>query len=461
MTAVMAESTQLEKLRQLREALGRLWDCGVPGCDGKPGHRLTNGLVMPVPHARSSQLPPPGDWRAWAIVTGRGFGKTRAAAEFVKSRALNEPKHRVGIIAPDFAVAKAVCMEGESGLLAVMPESRIKTYNKSTATLTLTNGSSFVVYGTNSQTDAEKPRGAQFHTLWYEELAVCRYGEVAWDISQFALRLGKDPRIVVTTTPRRTPMIKRLLRTEPGVVITRGTTLENAANLAENTVAYLRQRYEGTTLGRQELLGELLELMPGSLWNTDMIDEDRIKTEGLSFERVVVGVDPAGSHRKDSDETGIIVAGAIGPHYYVLADYSGVYTPDEWAAQVVRAYHEHQADRVVAETNYGGDMVESTLRARDRSISYRKVTASRGKALRAEPIVALYEQHRVHHPDPGHPELEEQMTTWVPPGQFEMDEKTGARVALEVSNWSPDRVDALVWALHDLSQAQKRMIRGI
>jgi phage terminase large subunit-like protein len=264
---------------------------------------------------------------------------------------------------------------------------------------------------------------------------------------------------VVTGTPRNTPLMRRLLKTEPGVTITRGSTLDNADNLSSQTVEYLKQRYEGTTLGRQELDGELLEVMPGALWDIDMIDVDRLPTPD-SFERIVVAVDPAGSHRVDSDETGIVVVGLVKEHFYVLADYSGTYTPDQWAKQVIAAYNEHKADRVVAERNYGGDMVESTLRAADRSVSYRSVTATRGKLLRAEPIVALYEQHRVHHPEPGFPLLEDQMTSWVPPGQFETDERTGAQVALEPSRWSPDRVDALVWGVHELSQRRTRYSHG-
>jgi phage terminase large subunit-like protein len=443
---------QLLKLQQLRETLRLLWDCGVPGCDGSPGHRVPPGVIIPFPHARSKQLAPAGDWRAWFMCTGRGFGKTRAAAEWVKKRMLAEPKHRVGIIAPDFPVGKNVCMEGESGLLTWMPKNRIKHYNTQTATLNLTNGSSARIFGTNSQPDAEKVRGYQFATLWFEEMATQRYGEVAWDISQFALRLGIDPRIVITSTPRNNQIIRRLLKTEPGIAVTTGSTLDNAANLAETTVQYLRQRYEGTTLGKQELEGLLLETMPGALWSSDLIDRSRISVEGRSYQRVVVAIDPAGSHKKTSDETGIVVVGQIDEHYYVLADYSGRYTPDEWANTALMAYNEHRADRIIGERNYGGDMVENTLRAINRSVSYTDVQATRGKLLRAEPIKALYEQNRVHHPDPGYPELEDQMTSWVPPGQFETDERTGAQVPLDESKWSPDRLDALVWGLTFLSQ---------
>lgn len=462
---------RLAKLQRIEYLMRFHWNCGNPGCDGKPGcggRRMPTGLIHPFPHARASQLPPPGDWIAWLLCQGRAAGKTRSAAEFVKGRMMREPRHRVGIIAPDFAVGKAVCLEGESGLVGpepsdpsqgVIPPEAIKSYNRTTGELRLTNGSMVSVFGTNTQVDAEKIRGSQFHSLWFEESATQRYGELAWDTGLFALRLGKDPRAVITSTPRNTAIMRRLLKTEPGVVLTRGRTLDNVENLPPTIVRHLRDRYEGTSLGAQELEGELLEAVLGALWARELIDTERTPAPA-SLERVVVGVDPAGSHRKDSDETGIVVAGKIGECFHVLGDYSGVYTPDAWAEQVIHAYREHQADRVVAETNYGGDMVESTLRAKDRSVSYRKVTAARGKAVRAEPIVALYEQRRVHHPEPGFPTLEEQMCTWVPPGRFELDEKTGATIALPPSPWSPDRVDALVWALTDLSGRTVRYNHG-
>lgn len=464
----VSSSERLLKLQRLDFLLRYKWNCDVPGCDGRAGHRMPSGLIHPYRHARASQLPPPGDWIAWLLCQGRAAGKTRSAAEFVKDRMLKEPKHRVGIVAPDFPVAKAVCMEGESGLVGaepndpaqgVLPPETIKRYNRTTGELHLTNGSMVQLFGTNTQVDAEKIRGSQFGTLWFEESATQRYGELAWDTGLFALRLGADPRAVVTSTPRNTPIMTRLLKTEPGVVITRGRTLDNAENLPTTIVRHLRDRYEGTSLGAQELEGELLEAVLGALWTRELIDGDR-GAAPPTLDRVVVGVDPAGSHRKDSDETGVVVVGMAGQCFYVLADYSGVYTPDEWAEQVIHAYRVHQADRVVAETNFGGDMVESTLRAKDRSVSYRKVTASRGKAVRAEPVVALYEQHRVRHPEPGFPVLETQMSTWVPPGRFEVDERTGASIPLPPSPWSPDRVDALVWAISDLSGRTVRLNHG-
>lgn len=462
-----AKFDQLRKLQQLHTALGALWECGVPGCSGEPGHLLPGTrIVMPYRHARSEQiLPTYGGAYLSAAITGRGFGKTRMGAEFVKKRALAEPGHRVAIIVPDFAVGKDVCMEGESGLVGrnpgegVVPRNRIERYNKSTAELTLTNGSFFQIFGTNTRVDAESLRGYQCGTAWFEELGTQRYGDVAMDMLEFALRLGEDPRIIVTTTPRRIPVIQTILK-DPANHIVRGSTLSNAANLPATTIARLKAKYENTTLGRQELYGELLDDAPGALWTLDMLEDCRVQDEPKEFDRIIVGVDPAGSHRKDSDETGIVVAGKVGDHFYVIADYSGSYSTNEWRTKAVNAYHQHQADAVVAERNYGGDMVEQVMRDYDRNISYRDAHASRGKALRAEPVQMLYQQGRVHHVG-RFADLEQQMTTWVPPGRFEVDQGTGAQVELEASNWSPDRVDALVWALTSLMVRQRRLIRSV
>lgn len=474
--SLVTPGQRLKKLQQLNEKLRYLWYCGIPNCDGAAGHRLGpeyGNVIIPFRHARSEQLPPEQNWYVWCLITGRGFGKTRTGAEFVKRRALADPGHRTAIIVPDFAVGKDVCMEGESGLVGrnpgegVIPSDRIKSYNKTTAELTLTNGSFFQVFGTNNRADAESLRGYQCHTAWFEELGTQRHGDVAWDMLEFALRLGDDPRIIVTTTPRRIPIITRLLKEatldSTDVIVTRGSTLNNAANLPPATIERLKRRYEHTSLGRQELYGELLEDAPGALWTPEMIEVDRIlypNTVPKQLDRVVVGVDPAGSHKKNSDETGIVVAGIRHDHLYPLADYSGSYSTDEWRRKAVDAYHQHQADAVIGESNFGGEMVEQVLRDYDKNLSYRSAHASRGKALRAEPIVMLYQQHRVHH-DGRLPDLEGQMTTWVPPGRFETDAETGAQTMLEPSTWSPDRLDALVWAATDLTQKITRKIRSV
>jgi phage terminase large subunit-like protein len=468
-TATQAEKIdQLRKLAKLKHALRFVWSCGVPGCDGRPGHRLPGTKVLiPFRHARAEQLPPIPSWYVWALITGRGFGKTRTGAEYVKKRMLEDPGHRVACIVPTFGDGRDICVEGESGLRGMVedegaiPWNRIKIWNRSIGELVLTNGSMLKIFGTHDRKDAESLRGWQCGTAWFEELGTQQYGDVAWDMLEFALRLGDDPRIVVTTTPRKIPIIKRLLKEdedpESGTVVTRGSTMSNAENLPAAMLARLRLRYEGTTLGQQELMGLLLEDTLGALWTQDDIDRDRASAAPGAFDRIVIGVDPAGSHRKTSDETGIVPVGLLNGHVYPLEDLSRRYSPEQWADVAVRAYHRHKADAIVVEKNFGGDMVISTLRNRDAGVHVRAVTASRGKAIRAEPIVNLYERRMAHHVG-WLGDLESQMVTWVPPGQFEVDERTGISVAIPASPESPDRLDALVWAVTDLTQRRERTI---
>lgn len=461
---------RLQAMRRLQKLLRFTWSCGLPGCDGSPGHKLPGTrITIPFRHARAEQLPPIPPWVVWALITGRGFGKTRTGAEYVKDRMLKWPGHRVACIVPDFGDGRDLCVEGESGLRGLtedegcIPWDRIKLWNRSIGELVLTNGSMLKIFGTNTRKDAEGLRGFQCGTAWFEELGTQQYGDVAWDMLEFALRLPcpDGQKIVVTTTPKRIPIIRRLLSegADPasGTVVTRGSTLNNSANLPEAMIARLKVRYQGTTLGRQELEGELLDDTLGALWTQEQIDVDRAKREPEKLDRIVVAIDPAGSHRKTSDETGISVVGMADGHFYPLQDLSGRYSPNDWAQKAVGAYHAWSADAVLGERNFGGEMVESTLRTADRNVSYRDVNASRGKALRAEPIVSLYERHLVHHVG-WLSELEDQMTTWVPPGQFETDERTGLQIPIEASKESPDRLDALVWGLTDLSQKRQRKL---
>lgn len=463
---------RLQTLQRLEHALKFVWSCGTPGCTGAPGHVLKGTKVrIPFRHARAEQLPPIGHWEVWALITGRGFGKTRTGAETVKDRMLADPGHRAACIVPDFADGRDICVEGESGLLGnvedqgCIPWNRVKTWNRSIGELILTNGSMMKIFGTHDRKDAESIRGYQMGTAWFEELGTQQYGDVAWDMLEFALRLESKilgpPKIIVTTTPRKIPIIRRLLAEgdDPtsGTILTTGSTMSNADNLPEQFLARLKRRYEGTTLGQQELLGLLLEDTLGAIWTQDDIDRDRVAKEPTSFDRVNVAVDPAGSHRKESDETGIMVQGISNGHGFVLKDLSGRYAPEGWAALAVDAYHEFGADAVVGEKNFGGDMVEATLRARDPNVNYRGVTASRGKAIRAEPIYNLYERRLWHHV--GYlADLETQQTTWVPAGKFETDERTGLQIPIPASKESPDRVDALVWGATDLTQRRERML---
>lgn len=372
--------------------------------------------------ARHEQLPPAGDWDTWAFVAGRGAGKTRAGAEQVCAWARSDPGCRIALVGPTAADVRDVMIDGESGLLAVYSG---LTYEPSKRRVVWPNGSRAYAYS------AEEParlRGPQHGYAWADEAAVWAYPE-SWDMLQLGLRLGARPRCVVTTTPRPVPLVRRLLSASDGrVAVTRCSTFANAANLPESFLAAVRSQYEGTRMGRQELHAELLDDTEGALWTRAMIDATRARTAPV-LQRVVVAIDPAVTSRAESDETGIIVAGrAMDGQLYVLADYSGRYSPDGWARRAVAAFAEHHADRVIAEVNNGGDMVEHTLRTVAPQLAYYAVHASRGKVVRAEPVAALYEQGKVHHVGE-HRALEEQLCSWSP-----------------AAGSSPDRLDALVWA---------------
>ena len=402
---------------------------------------LTSGQADAILHdwpfwARPSQLPPEGQWRVWLLLAGRGFGKTRTGAELVRARAAGGAARRIAFVAPTAADARDVMVEGESGVLAISPARERPLYEPSKRRLTWPNGAIATLF---SADEPERLRGPQHDLAWCDELAAWRYPE-AWDMLMFGLRLGDDPRVVVTTTPRPSQLIRGLL-TDPKVVVTRGRTVENRANLAPAFLEQIVKRYEGTRLGRQELDAEILQDMPGALWRRAVIEAAR-RSDIPELSRVVVAIDPAAASGEQADETGIIVAGRdIGGHGYVLADISGRYTPAEWARAAITAYRAHAADRIVAEVNNGGEMVEATLRMIDPNVPYRAVRAARGKAARAEPVAALYEQGRVRHIG-ALPQLEDQMCAFVSGSQGNFDRKA--------AGYSPDRVDALVWAMTEL-----------
>lgn len=386
--------------------------------------------------ARQSQLPDESDWVTWLFLAGRGAGKTRTAAEYLAWQAIINPETRWAIVAPTHADARDTCVEGESGILNVLRDYGVlQDYNRSRSEIFLTNKSRIKLY---SGEEPDRLRGPQFHGGWFDELAAFKYPE-AWDQYQFGARLGEHPRTIVTTTPRPTKLIKDLLKRD-NVRVVRGSTFDNAKNLAPSALAELRLRYENTRLGRQELYGEVLEEVEGALWTRDTIESARV-TKAPPLVRIVVGVDPAVTSGESSDETGIVVVGMTADgHYYVLDDKTLRATPDAWARAAVSAYQEHKADRIVAETNNGGDMVTLLMRQVDSTVSVKKVTATRGKQLRAEPISSLYEQGRVHHV--GYfAELEMQMCEWTPQ-----------------SNESPDRLDALVWAITELNTGGSTML---
>jgi phage terminase large subunit-like protein len=384
--------------------------------------------------ARPNQLPPPGLWTIWLLLAGRGFGKTRAGAEFVRTEVEAGRSRRVALVTSTAADGRDVVVEGESGLLAISSPWCRPNYEPSKRRLTWPNGAVATLY---SAEEADRLRGPQHDLAWADELAAWADPD-AWDMLMFGLRLGKHPRAVVTTTPRPIKIVRDLLAREgQDVVVSRGTSYENRDNLAPAFFAEIVRRYEGTRIGRQELNAELLDDVPGALWQRDWLDATRVEA-APDLRRIVVAIDPATTSGEESDETGIIVAGVCEEgHGYVLADLSGRYAPHEWAAKAIGAYHQWKADCIVAEVNQGGDMVEAVLRQVDPNVAFRSVHASRGKVTRAEPAAALYEQKRVHHVGL-FPTLEDQMCAFT----NDFDRKR--------AGYSPDRVDGLVWSLTTL-----------
>ena len=344
----------------------------------------------------------------------------------------------IAVVAPTFGDLRRVCFGGVSGLMSIIPEECFAEgtsevgYSVSRSEIILFNGSKIVGF---SATEPNRLRGSQFHRAWCDELAAWQYPET-FDQLMFGLRLGENPQCVITTTPRPTKIITDLLKRKD-VHITTGHTFENEANLASSALETLKERYANTRLGRQELYAEVLTDIEGALWSYKMIEERRIKREEMpDLERIVVAIDPAVTNTETSDETGIVVCGKNANKYYVLDDKSGKYSPDEWARTAIRLFYELNADRIVAEVNNGGDLVERLIRTIDSKVPYTPVRASRGKMMRAEPIAALYEQERVSHIGV-FSELEEQMCSYTPE-----------------TNKSPDRLDALVWALTELSDTR-------
>lgn len=377
--------------------------------------------------ARPNQLPPDGNWSIWLILSGRGFGKSRAVNEWAIEQARLRPRSRGALVAATAGDVRDVVVEGESGIMNIAPSDFMPLYEPSKRRLTFPNGS---IATTFSADEPNRLRGPQFHWAICDELAAWNAPEAALDMLLMGVRLGQDPRIAISTTPRPIPVVSRLLQ-DPTCAIVRGSTYENRANLAPKWFSDIISKYAGTRLGRQEIDGEVLDDVLGALWKRNMIVNLTKAPE--AFRRVVVAIDPAASNIEGSAETGIIVSAIdMQGHFYVLDDRTISASPLGWAQAAIAGYYLHKADRLVAEANNGGDMVESTVRTVDRNVSFRKVFATRGKALRAEPIAALYEQGRVSHIGVLR-ELEDQMCNWVP----------------GVGD-SPDRVDALVWSLTEL-----------
>lgn len=390
-------------------------------------------------------------WVTWLILAGRGFGKTRTGAETIRalvcgSSPMSGGRYgRIAIVGETAADARDVLVEGDSGLLRVHPKDFRPEYEPSKRRLTWPNGAVATLY---NGVEPDQLRGPQHDLAWVDELAKFRYADETWDQLQFGLRLGKDPKQIVTTTPRPIPVVRKIMKSAT-TVITRGSTYDNRSNLAESFFRSVVTRYEGTRLGRQELEAEVLEDVPGALWSREMIEgarrarrPDNSPAPLPDLTRVVVAVDPSGTGGDEDkgDFIGIVVAGRdrgrdLAGRGYVLADRTLKAGPDKWAREAVKAYHEFQADCIVAEKNFGGAMVEHTIRTVDPRVPVKLVSASRGKAVRAEPVAALYEQSRVVHAEQ-FAELEDQMV------MFTHEEYLG--------DGSPDRADALVWALTEL-----------
>ena len=390
--------------------------------------------------SRPDQRAPHGEWRLWLILAGRGFGKSRAGSEWIREVARNEPAARIALVGASLPEARAVMVEGESGILACCPPGCAPRFEASLRRITWDNGAQAFLY---SAAEPESLRGPQHSHAWCDEIAkwdnASERAIRAWDNLQMGLRLGERPQVLATTTPRAVPLLRQVLASEhdADVVVTRGSTYANALNLPESFITTMRRQFGDTALGRQELNGELLEEAEGALWTRAIIEKNRRQFALEPMARVVVGVDPPASAR--GDECGIIVAGLTESGTgMVLSDASiAKATPERWAQAVATAALAWKADRVVAEANQGGKMVESVLRVADCQMPIKLVHASRGKSARAEPIAALYETGRVHHVGQ-FPKLEDQLCGLMAGGTYEGPGR------------SPDRADAMVWALSEL-----------
>lgn len=379
-------------------------------------------------------------WRVWLILSGRGWGKTKTLSEWIRN--VKNTCARIALVGETAADVRDVIVEGDSGILASSPPWDRPKYIPSKRRLEWANGAIATTY---SGDEPDQLRGPQHDAAGVDELAKYQYAEECWSNLEFGLRLGKWPRVVVTTTPRPIPIIRELVRSDT-THITRGSTFDNSKNLAKPFLDAVRKKYDGTRLGRQELNGEILDDLPGALWSRDLIEACRYNGDLPDFDRIVVGVDPSGFEDETGDSQGIVAAGkGKDGFYYVLDDATVRMRPDGWGRRVVDTYQKHKADNVIAEKNFGGGMVRHVINTADINVPVKLVDASRGKHIRAEPIAALYEQGRVRHIRP-FTALEDQMCMLTTQGY----EGIG----------SPDRLDAMVWALSELSQTPQFAIYG-
>lgn len=383
--------------------------------------------------ARPNQLPPDGEWFLWLLLAGRGFGKTRTGAEWIRQR-VKDGARLITLIAQDPADARDVMIEGESGILAVHPENERPTYEPSKRLVTWENGA---VARVRSGADPDGTRGLNSDTIWADELGSWKYPRETWDNAMLGLRLG-DPRVCISTTPKPISLVKDLVaraKGPDGVLVT-GSTYENRGNLSPAFFRQITEMYEGTDLGQQELYARILDEAENALWTRKIIEANRVRQDQVPEMRaIVVGIDPAAKSRKENNETGIIVGGlGTNGHGYVFEDASGRMKPDQWGKKAIELYRKYEANRVVYEDNMGGEMVGHVLGTIDKGVPIKGVTATKGKQVRAEPVQSLYQRGMIHHVGTFQ-QLEDDMCTWQP---------------YEAALDSPDRIDALVWVFTEL-----------
>lgn len=400
--------------------------------NNKPHHHITQDISSYdwQSLARKKQRPPAGNWNTWVVLAGRGFGKTRTGAETIRMWISQGKARRIALVGETEHETRQIMVEGPSGLLAVHPPEEKLLYEPSKRQITWPNGAIAFCY---SGDRPNQLRGPQFDTAWVDELAKFQDPSRFWEQLMFTLRLGEHPQTIVTTTPRPLPLIKELIK-HKDTVLTRGSTFENTNNLSQRFLHSIKDMYQNTQLGQQELMAEILDDDSRALWTPQLIASAKDSYNHTKLQSLVVAIDPAVTSHACSDETGIIVAGRTAhKQAVVLEDLSGRSPPSQWAGRAIDSYHRLKADRIVAEVNMGGDLVEQMLQSVDPHVRFKAVRATRNKAIRAQPVVSLYEQGKVSHAR-SFPELEQQMLTYVP----------------ETSRSSPDRMDALVWALTDL-----------
>ena len=390
--------------------------------------------------ARPEQKTPTVEFTFWLVMAGRGWGKTRTATEWIIEQ-VRKGYTKLGLVGPTASIVRDIMIEGDSGILTISRPDFFPLYEPSKRKLTWPNGAVAHLY---SAEEPDRLRGSQYQKMWAEELAVWKYPE-AWDMAKLSLRIGANPQAVISTTPKPKRVIRELIN-DKNCVVSGGPTFDNRQNLSESFLRTIVDKYEGTTLGQQEIYAILLEELPDALWQRAVIANNRVSDINLDeLVRIVVGIDPAGTGKETSSETGIMVCGVDSNlEGYVIDDLSCRKRPKGWASIAIKAYYRYKADRIIAEVNFGGDMVESVIRNVDKNVSYKSIYASRGKRARAEPVSALYEQGRIHHVGV-FKDLEDQQCNFTP------ETKT-----------SPDRIDALVWCFTDLiiNRTERRIVRA-